>query len=126
MIDEKWKEKIENEIKELKDKSFNACMVQKDDKAELKQLIIDAVEKGTDKISKKIEEHEKRISILENAEAAKIKKQYDDTIKTIRTTIITIIVTFFATLCLNNLLSIAIDQHTENKDTDKVEVSNER
>lgn len=71
MIEEKWKEKIEKEIEELKQKSFDACMVQKNDKFELKELIRQAVEQGNTKIMTKLEEHEKRIVELENQDAKK-------------------------------------------------------
>lgn len=69
MIDDKWKEKIEEELEELKKQAFNTCMVQKDDKFELKELITEAVSKGNEKILIKLEEHEKRIVELENQEA---------------------------------------------------------
>ena len=65
-MDEKWKEKIEKEIEELKKKSYDTCMVQQNDKYELKELIRQAVEQGNDKIMKKLEEHEHRINALEN------------------------------------------------------------
>lgn len=70
-MDEKWKEKIEKEIEELKKKSYDACMVQQSDKYELKELIRQAVEQGNDKIMKKLEEHEKRINDLENQDGKK-------------------------------------------------------
>ena len=71
MIEEKWKEKIEKEIEELKQKSFDTCMVQTNDKFELKELIRQAVEQGNTKIMTKLEEHEKRIIELENQDAKK-------------------------------------------------------
>lgn len=70
-MDEKWKEKIEREIEELKKKSFDTCMVQQNDKYELKELIRQAVEQGNDKIMKKLEEHEHRINALENQDGKK-------------------------------------------------------
>lgn len=70
-MDEKWKEKIEKEIEELKKKSYDACMVQQSDKYELKELIRQAVEQGNDKIMKKLEEHEHRINALENQDGKK-------------------------------------------------------
>ena len=66
MIDEKRIERIEKDIDELKKESVKYCMVQKDDKAELKDLITEAVEKGTKRLYEKLEEHEKRINDLEN------------------------------------------------------------
>ena len=66
MIDEKRIERIEKDIDDLKKESFKYCMVQKDDKAELKDLITEAVEKGTKRLYEKLEEHEKRINDLEN------------------------------------------------------------
>lgn len=71
MIEEKWKEKIEKEIEELKQKSFDTCMVQKNDKFELKELIRQAVEQGNDKMLKKLEEHERRLNELENQDGKK-------------------------------------------------------
>lgn len=70
-MDDKWKEKIEREIDTLKQLNNNACMVQMKDKFELKELIAEAVEKGNDKIVKKIEEHERRIVELENQDGKK-------------------------------------------------------
>lgn len=70
-MDEKWKEKIEKEIEELKEKSYNTCMVQQNDKYELKELIRQAVEQGNDKIMRKLEEHEHRINALENQDGKK-------------------------------------------------------
>ena len=66
MIDEKRIERIEQNIDDLKEKAFNSCMIQKNDKAELKDLITEAVEKGTKRLYEKLEEHEKRINDLEN------------------------------------------------------------
>ena len=70
-MDEKWREKIEKEIEELKKKTFDTCMVQKEDKYELKELIRQAVEQGNDKIMRKLEEHEHRINALENQDGKK-------------------------------------------------------
>lgn len=70
-MDDKWKEKIEREIEELKKKSYDTCMVQQNDKYELKELIRQAVEQGNDKIMKKLEEHEHRINALENQDGKK-------------------------------------------------------
>lgn len=70
-MDDKWKEKIEKEIEELKKKSYDTCMVQQNDKYELKELIRQAVEQGNDKIMRKLEEHEKRINELENQDGKK-------------------------------------------------------
>jgi hypothetical protein len=70
-MDEKWREKIEKEIEEIKKKSFDTCMVQQSDKYELKELIRQAVEQGNDKIMRKLEEHEHRINALENQDGKK-------------------------------------------------------
>lgn len=70
-MDDKWKEKIEKEIEELKKKSYDTCMVQQNDKYELKELIRQAVEQGNEKIVKRLEEHEKRINDLENQDGKK-------------------------------------------------------
>lgn len=66
MIDEKRIERIEEEIEKLREKSINACMVQNNDKYELKELIRVAVEQGTKRLYEKLEEHDKRINALEN------------------------------------------------------------
>jgi hypothetical protein len=70
-MDDKWKEKIEQEIELLKQANYNACMVQTKDKYELKELITEAVEKGNDKIMKTLKEHETRIVNLENQDGKK-------------------------------------------------------
>ena len=70
-MDEKWKEKIEKEIEELKKTSNNTCMVQLKDRYELKELITEAVKEATNPIMRKLEEHEKRINELENQDAKK-------------------------------------------------------
>lgn len=70
-MDEKWKDKIEREIEELKQANNNACMVQMKDKYELKALITEAVKDATNPIMKKLEEHEKRIVELENQDGKK-------------------------------------------------------
>lgn len=66
MIDEKRIERIEKDIDDLKDKAFKSCLVQKDEKYELREMIISAVKEATNPIIKKLEEHEKRINELEN------------------------------------------------------------
>jgi len=71
MIDEKRIEKIEKELEELKKKSYESCMVQQNDKYELKELIRVAVEQGTEKLYEKLEEHERRIQELENQDGKK-------------------------------------------------------
>lgn len=70
-MSDNWKEKIEAEIEELKKSAYNTCMVQQNDKFELKELIRQAVEQGNTKIMTKLEEHEKRIIELENQDAKK-------------------------------------------------------
>lgn len=70
-MDEKWKEKIEREIEELKQANNNACMVQMKDRYELKELITEAVKDATNPIMKKLEEHERRIVELENQDGKK-------------------------------------------------------
>lgn len=70
-MDEKWKEKIEREIEELKQANNNACMVQMKDRYELKELITEAVKDATNPIMKKLEEHERRIVSLENQDGKK-------------------------------------------------------
>lgn len=71
MIDEKRIERIEKDIDDLKEKAFDSCLARKDDKAELKELISEAVEKGTKRLYEKLEEHERRINDLENQDGKK-------------------------------------------------------
>ena len=70
-MDDKWKEKIENKIEALEKQMTNTCLVQKDDKYELREMIVDAVKEATNPIMKKLEEHEKRIVELENQDGKK-------------------------------------------------------
>lgn len=70
-MDEKWKEKIENKIENLEREVNKSCLVQKDEKYELRELIISAVKEATNPIMKKLEEHEKRIVELENQDGKK-------------------------------------------------------
>lgn len=70
-MDDKWKEKIENKIESLEKEINRSCLVQKDEKYELREMIIDAVKEATNPIMKKLEEHEKRIVELENQDGKK-------------------------------------------------------
>ena len=70
-MDEKWKDKIERKIEKLEEQMKTTCLVQKDDKMELKELIIDAVKEATNPIMQRLEEHEKRIVSLENQDGKK-------------------------------------------------------
>lgn len=70
-MDDKWKEKIEKEIDNLKQANTNACIVRVEDKMELKNLITEAVKEATNPIMRKIEEHERRIVELENQDGKK-------------------------------------------------------
>lgn len=70
-MDDKWKEKIENKIENLEKEMNRSCLVQKDEKYELREMIIEAVKEATNPIMKKLEEHEKRIVELENQDGKK-------------------------------------------------------
>jgi S-adenosylmethionine:tRNA-ribosyltransferase-isomerase (queuine synthetase) len=70
-MDEKWKDKIERKIEKLEEQMNTTCLVQKDDKMELKELIIDAVKEATNPIMQRLEGHEKRIVSLENQDGKK-------------------------------------------------------
>ena len=70
-MDDKWKEKIENKIERLESEVNKSCLVQKDEKYELREMIISAVKEATNPIMKKLEEHEKRIVELENQDGKK-------------------------------------------------------
>ena len=70
-MDRQWCENIERKIENLEQKVQNTCLVQKDDKYELRQMIVDAVKEATNPIMKKLEEHERRINELENQDGKK-------------------------------------------------------
>jgi hypothetical protein len=70
-MDDKWKEKIENKIESIEKEMNRSCLVQKDEKYELREMIIEAVKEATNPIMKKLEEHEKRIVELENQDGKK-------------------------------------------------------
>jgi S-adenosylmethionine:tRNA-ribosyltransferase-isomerase (queuine synthetase) len=70
-MDDKWKEKIERKIEELEKDMNRSCLVQKDEKYELREMIISAVKEATNPIMEKLEEHEKRIVELENQDGKK-------------------------------------------------------
>lgn len=79
------------------------------DKFDLSNLIKDAVSEAVKPLIERLEEQEKRIIALENADAKKALESKNEIYKSIRSIIISVVVTFFATILLNNLISIAND-----------------
>jgi len=98
--------KIEARLDEHEDKINCLEKKQMSDRFELSNLITDAVNKGLKPLMEKQEEQGKRITILENADAQKALEKNKEVWKTIRSIILSIVVTFFVTVLLNNLISI--------------------
>lgn len=105
---------LKNEVSSLKESQFKQCLVQKDDKAQLKELIIsavsEAVEKSQTKINVEIEKIneersslEKRVSNLEQKDGKMAMK----VLVLIITTIITTTVGWVVLGYLNNQNAIA-------------------
>ena len=98
--------KIEARLDEHEDKINCLEKKQMSDRFELSNLITEAVNKGLKPLMEKQEEQGKRITVLENAEAQKALEKNKEVWKTIRSIILSIVVTFFVTVLLNNLISI--------------------
>ena len=102
--------KIEEKIKEHDDKIIELEKRQLTDRFELSNLITEAVNKAIEPLIKKIEAQDKRINTLENAEANKALENKKQFMKCVTSVIISVIVTFFASVILNNLISIIASQ----------------
>jgi hypothetical protein len=95
-------ERLEKEVGELKERNHLQDMTELRKYNELEKLIAKAVEEGIEKVMQKFETLDKRITMLETAEAQKALKSNQEIMKTIKT----IIVTFLVTLLLNNFMAI--------------------
>lgn len=102
-------DKIEQRIVNLEEKAVKIEKIQMQDKFDLSNLIKDAVSEAVKPLIERLEEQEKRIITLENADARKALESKNEIYKSIRSIIISVVVTFFATILLNNLISIASD-----------------
>lgn len=113
-------DKIESKLNEHDKKIQDLEKKQLSDKFELSKLITEAVNKGVQPLLEKLEKQDKRITALEQAEAQKALKKNQEMWKTIRSVIISVIITFFATIIINNLISIAND-NINGIDNNKIE-----
>lgn len=100
-------DKLEKRVDKLEEHNHEQDMTELQKYNNLEKLIAKAVEEGIEKVMQKFETLEKRITTLENAEAQKALKTNQEIWKTVRGIIISVVVTFFATVLLNNLISIA-------------------
>lgn len=127
---------LKNEVSSLKESQFKQCLVQKDDKAQLKELIIsavsEAVEKSQTKINVEIEKLKEERSSLEKRVESLEQKDGKMAIKVlvlIVTTIITTTVGWVVLGYLNNQNAIAasnsvIASEVENNGKTSQEVDN--
>lgn len=113
-------DKIESKLNEHDKKIQDLEKKQLSDKFELSKLITEAVNKAVEPLLKKLEKQNDRITALEQAEAQKALKKNQEMWKTIRSVIISVVVTFFATIIINNLISIAND-NINGVDNNKIE-----
>lgn len=109
---------IDNRVKYLEEKVNQTREEALASNLEQYKMITQAVAEGNKPIMEKIEKQEKRIVVLENAEANKALTEKKEIWKTIRA----VVITFFATLILNNLIVIATS--TNQNDVNKVEEVN--
>lgn len=115
-LDERMRN-LEEEVNKLKERNHSQDILELQKYNELEKLIAKAVEEGINKVMQKFETLDKRLTILENAEAQKALKSNQEIWKTIKT----IFVTFFATLVLNNLVAIVSNNIKANTPVTKVE-----
>lgn len=95
-------DKLEKRVDKLEEHNHEQDMSELQKYNNLEKLIAKAVEEGIEKVMQKFETLDKRITMLENAEAQKALKSNQEIMKTIKT----IIVTFLVTLLLNNFMAI--------------------
>lgn len=109
-------EKLEKRVEQHEEKINCLEKKQMKDTYDLKAMIVDAVNQSIKPLITKIEEQgkdqriineaqDKRISALENAEAQKALKNSQEIWKTIKSVIITAIITFFLSILLNNFIA---------------------
>lgn len=85
------------------------------DKSYLKDLIVEAVSKGNEKILSEVNCLKIDVDTLKNAEGKRALENRKETLKTVRSVIIGVVVTFFGTILLNNAISI-IAYNTTNQE----------
>lgn len=68
---------LKKDIEKIKDNQFNQCMVQKDDKAELKELIVNAVKEAVEEVQNKTFSEIEKIKEERSALEARIKSLED-------------------------------------------------
>jgi hypothetical protein len=99
--------KLEQKIEEHDNKIINIEKKQLTDWYELSDLITKAVEKGIEKISKELQEAKCEIDVLKSAEGKRAIEQKGEFWKTVRTVLLGVVITFFATILLNNFIAMA-------------------
>lgn len=85
-------------------------------------MITQAVTEGINPIIEKIDKQEKRIVCLEQAEAKKALEDKMQFWKTARITVLGVVVTFFATILLNNAISLIANTPSDNINNSEIEV----
>lgn len=115
--------KLEQRVEKLEEKLNSSEKEQIENYYELTNLIKQAVEEAVKPLLEKLEKQEKRISELENADANKALEKNKEVWKTVRSVIISVIITFFATLILNNLIAIANDNTKISNENEVKDVS---
>lgn len=103
-------EGIKEDIKEIKQKinkleewRYEHDLSSLKNLSDLKIMITDAVKEGNEPILKIVNEHTQQITKLENAEAQKALEEKKSNRKQIWSVAISVIVTFFVSILLNNL-----------------------
>lgn len=115
-------DKLEKRVEKLEEKDHAIQMDQLKQYRSLEQLIAKAVAEGNKMIYEKLEKLDFRVTELENKDAKKALEKNKEIWKTVRSVIISIVVTFFATILLNNLISIANDS-IESKEVNNVQTN---
>lgn len=115
-------DKLEKRVEKLEEKDHTIELDQLKQYRSLEQLIAKAVAEGNKTIYEKLEKLDLRVTELENKDAKKALEKNKEIWKTIRSVIISVIVTFFATILLNNLISIAND-NIESKEVNNVQTN---
>lgn len=123
MDEREYMEKLDERISVLERDMHENIISQLKQVNELEKLITKAVQNGNEPIMKAIKDHENRLIILEHSDATKALERT----KRIGHTVITVAITFFITLLLNNMIAtitnanIKANQKQEEK---QVEVQN--
>ena len=115
-------DKLEKRVEKLEEKDHAIELDQLKQYRSLEQLIAKAVAEGNKGIYEKLEKLEDRVIVLENKEAQQALAKNKEIWKTVRSVIISVIITFFATILLNNLISIAND-NIESKEVNNVQTN---